>query len=60
VYRPGGVLRHPVTGAVVGETRTELASIKIVEVEATVSTGNISGSDKNLVRPGDKVRRKAS
>jgi TolB-like protein len=60
VYRAGEVIRHPVTGAVVGVKRMELASLKIMEVDAATSVGRISGEDKDLVRPGDKVRKKPS
>jgi curli biogenesis system outer membrane secretion channel CsgG len=60
VYRAGEVIRHPVTGAVVGVKRMELASIKITEVDAATSIGSLSGEDKDLVRPGDKIRKKVS
>ncbi|MDR3349458.1 MAG: hypothetical protein LBO03_07640 [Acidaminococcales bacterium] len=59
VYRAGEVIRHPATGAVVGVKRLELANIKITEVDAATSIGILSGEDKDLVRPGDKVRKKA-
>ena len=60
VYRAGEVIRHPVTGAVVGVKRTDLAVIKIKEVDAATSVGSLSGDDKDLVRPGDKVRKRAA
>jgi hypothetical protein len=57
VYREDGVIRHPVTGAVLGVKKEEVAKIKIQQLENNISVGSVTDGDKDDIRPGDRVKK---
>ncbi|MFA6092234.1 MAG: FG-GAP-like repeat-containing protein [Elusimicrobiota bacterium] len=59
IYRPGEELKHPVTGASLGRTETNLAAGHVSEVLEKYSLAGIEGAQPasaSTVNPGDRVR----
>jgi len=59
LFKEGKVIKHPVTGKIMGVERHELGTIKIISVEHEMSIGQAEdGTITSILKPGDKVRKK--
>lgn len=58
IFREGEVIRHPVTGKVIGTKKSEFGTITITEVDEGMAIGEAEeGTITSILKPGDKVRR---
>lgn len=58
VFRENKVIKHPVTGKIIGVKKQDLATLKIVDVEEEMAIGELEqGNLASMLRVGDKVRR---
>lgn len=58
IFREGQVIKHPVTGKVIGVKKQDLGAIRIIEVDEDMAIGQAEeGTFISVVQLGDKVRR---
>jgi len=59
LFKEGKVIKHPVTGKIMGVERNEMGTIKIVSVEKEMAIGEAEdGTITSILKPGDKVKKK--
>lgn len=59
LFKEGKVIKHPVTGKIMGVERNEMGTIKIVSVEKEMAIGEVEdGTITSVLKPGDKVKKK--
>lgn len=58
IFREGQVIKHPVTGKVIGVKKQDLGTIKIIDVDEEMAIGEAEqGTFASIMKVGDKVRR---
>lgn len=59
IFKEGRIIKHPVTGKILGVEKHEMGTIRIVSVEHEMAIGEAEGGTAtSILKPGDKVRKK--
>lgn len=60
IFKEGKVIKHPVTGKIMGVEKSEMGTIKIISVEHEMAIGEAEdGAVTSILKPGDKVKKKS-
>lgn len=59
IFKEGRIIKHPVTGKILGVEKSDLGTIRITSVEHEMAIGEAEdGTLTSMLKPGDKVRKK--